>query len=177
MTPHLADTPVIETERLTLRAPTRADYPAWEAFFASERSKFVGGPVDKRDSWRAYGHLVGMWALEGCGSFVMERREDGATLGSVGPWVPVYYPEREIGWTLWAEDAEGQGYAFEAASAARDFAFNTLGWDTAVSYIDHGNDRSVALACRLGAVEDPDAEQPTPGKTLHVYRHQKETLQ
>ena len=176
MHPHLADTPVLETERLTLRAPTMDDYPAWEAFFASERSQYVGGPVDKRESWRAFGHLVGMWALKGCGSFVIEHREDRSTLGSVGPWVPPYYPERELGWTLWVEEAEGKGYAYEAVKAARDFAFKTLGWDTAVSYIDIGNDRSVALAERLGAVEDPDAAQPDPNKPVHVYRHQREAL-
>lgn len=174
MTAHLADTPVLETERLTLRAPTMADYPVWEAFAATDRARFIGGPYTKRDAWRAFGHFAGMWALKGVGSFVFERREDGAALGATGPWVPEDWPEPEIGWTVWRDEAEGKGYAYEAATAARDFAFDTLGWDTVVSYIDHGNDRSVALARRLGAVEDADAEQPIPGKTMHIYRHRKE---
>ena len=171
MTAYLADTPVLTTERLTLRAPKLEDYPVWEAFFTSDRAQFVGGPVDAAQAWRSYGHLVGMWALKGCGSFVFERTEDGVVLGSTGPWVPNYYPEKEIGWTVWRPEAEGHGYAFEAASAARDYAFQTLGWDTAVSYIDHGNDRSVALAKRLGAFEDENAVQPHPEKPCHVYRH------
>jgi len=131
----------------------------------------VGGPVERREAWRAFGHLAGMWMLKGVGSFIMERRDTGATIGSAGPWIPEDFPEREIGWTLWDADAEGQGFAFEAADAACDFAFKTLGWDTAVSYIDFGNDRSLALAKRLGAVEDPDATQPKPADPCHVYRH------
>ncbi len=174
MTPHLADTPVLQTERLVLRAPRMSDFPVWEAFFGSDRSRYVGGPVGKYEAWRAFGHLAGMWALKGVGSFVIERKSDGAVLGSTGPWVPEYYPEKELGWTLWAEEAEGKGYAFEAASAARDFAFGVLGWDTAVSYIDDGNDRSFALAERLGAYRDDAAPKPDKDEPpVFVYRHPK----
>ena len=168
MTPHLADTPVLQTKRLTLRAPRMDDYPAWEAFYTSARAQFIGGPGDTRDAWRAYGHIVGMWALCGCGAFVIADADD-APLGMTGPWVPPYYREKEIGWTIWSEVAEGQGIAFEAATAARRFAYDHLGWTTAVSYIDDGNDRSVALAERLGAWRDDDAW--TPKEDAHTYRH------
>ena len=171
MTPHLADIPVLETERLTLRGPRMDDYPVWEAFFASDRSSFVGGPVGKRDAWRAFGHLAGMWALKGCGSFVITEKGSDAAIGSCGPWVPEDWPEAELGWTLWTEDAAGKGYAFEAVTAARVYAYGTLGWTTAVSYIDVGNDRSETLAKRLGACLDTDAPTPDKDPTLLVYRH------
>ncbi|MDJ1015405.1 MAG: GNAT family N-acetyltransferase [Paracoccaceae bacterium] len=172
MTPHLADTPVIETERLTLRAPRMGDYPAWEAFFASDRARFIGGPGETRTAWRGFAHVVGMWALKGCGSFVFTRKRDDTPLGMAGPWVPEDWPEREIGWTVWDADAEGKGYAFEAAAAARDHAFRDLGWSTAVSYITAGNDRSVALAERLGARLDASAEAPgDDSEQVLVYRH------
>ncbi|MEM9343255.1 MAG: GNAT family N-acetyltransferase [Pseudomonadota bacterium] len=168
MTPHLADTPVIQTARLTLRAPRIDDYPVWEAFYASDRARFIGGPGTPRDAWRAYGHIVGMWALCGCGSFVIADASD-APRGMAGPWVPPYYREKEIGWTIWSDDAEGRGIAFEAATAARRFAYAELGWTTAVSYIDDGNDRSVALADRLGARRDDSAW--TPKDDARTYRH------
>lgn len=168
MTPRLVDTPVITTERLTLRAPRMDDYPAWEAFYTSDRARYVGGPGNQRDAWLAYGHIVGMWVLRGCGTFVITD-ETGDVLGATGPWVPPYYPENEIGWTIWSNDAEGKGFAFEAAAAARRFAYEALGWSTAVSYIDEGNDRSFALAERLGAWRDEDAEKPKDN--VHVYRH------
>ena len=174
MTPRLVDTPVLETERLILRAPQMSDFDAFEAFLATDRAEFVGGPYTHHQSWRAFGHFVGIWALRGCGMFVMEDTETGAPLGSAGPWHPVNWPDTEIGWSIWSANAEGKGIAFEAASAARDYAYKTLGWTTAVSYIDNGNDRSVALAERMGARLDPDAATPDvddPDLVIHVYRH------
>ena len=78
----------------------------------------------------------------------------------------------EIGWTIWSTEAEGKGIAAEAARAAIDFAFRDLGWPTAVSYIAPGNERSIALAKRLGAVQDTTAPRPGDGSAL-VFRHPK----
>ena len=100
----------------------------------------------------------------------MARKGDDTALGMVGPWFPAGWPERELGWTVWSDAAEGKGYAFEAAAAARDHAFGALGWETAVSYIDPDNIRSVALAERLGARHDPEARGPGENSCL-VYRH------
>jgi len=167
--PHLADTPVLETERLILRAPATRDFPAWEAFAASARANFVGGPFDAKDTWRAFANVAGHWVIRGCGEFVFCLKGSDAPLGAVGPWFPAGWPEREISWTVWSPEAEGQGYAFEAARAAIAHAFDSLGWQTAVSYIDPDNDRSIALAERLGAVRDPDANGPSQRDL--VYRH------
>ena len=52
----------------------------------------------------------------------------------------------------------------------RDFAFGTLGWTTLVSFIDPENNRSIALAERLGAACDDRIDHPDGGLTL-VYRH------
>ncbi len=105
--------------------------------------------------------------------FVFSAKIDPDTpLGMAGPWFPEGWPEREIGWTLWAAEAEGKGYAREAAVAARDHAFRDLGWDTAVSYIDPENTRSIALAERLGARRDDAARHPGDEPCL-VYRHPK----
>jgi RimJ/RimL family protein N-acetyltransferase len=173
MTPHLADTPVIETARLTLRAPRMADWEPWFAFTQDDRSAFIRGhaPMQLGQAWRAFAHVTGMWALRGYGSFVFSLRDSEDAIGMTGPWHPMDWPERELGWTLWSAGVEGRGYAFEAAAAARDFAFSNLGWDTAVSYIDPENVRSIALAERLGAVRDPDARVPHPDTPTLVYRH------
>lgn len=167
--PHLADTPVLQTERLTLRAPGPQDWPLLWPFLASERSVFVGGPYDERAAWQVLGHAIGHWVLRGFGSLVFCLKGTDAALGMAGPWYPASWPERELGWTVWQPEAEGHGYAFEAASRMRDFAFETLGWDTAVSYIDPDNLRSIALAGRLGAVRDDTAKRLDPKDV--VYRH------
>lgn len=171
MTITLADTPVLETERLILRAPAARDWPVWRAMMASDRSRFIRDPdIDDGKAWRAFGHVIGHWVLRGYGSFVITAKGDDTALGMAGPWYPFGWPEREIGWSIWRADAEGKGYASEAAVAARSFAFGTLGWDTAVSYVDPENTRSVALAERLGAVRDASARTPRDESCL-VYRH------
>ncbi|MEY8826957.1 GNAT family N-acetyltransferase [Sedimentitalea sp. XS_ASV28] len=171
MTPHLADTPVLETERLILRAPGPQDWPVFRAMMASERSRFIrSGEIDEGQAWRAFGHVIGHWILRGWGNFVMTRKGDDAALGAVGPWFPAGWPEQEIGWSIWSQEAEGRGFAFEAAQAARGFAYDVLNWDGAVSYIDPDNTRSIALAERLGACRDDDAATPGDAPCL-VYRH------
>jgi RimJ/RimL family protein N-acetyltransferase len=177
MTAHLADTPVLETERLNLRAPVLADYPAVEVFICSDRARFVlAEPGTPRVAWRVLAHVTGMWALRGFGPFVFCDRVSGEALGMSGPWYPMGWPEKEIGWSVWSAEAEGKGIAFEAAEAARAHAFGVLGWATAVSYIDPKNARSIALAERLGCVLDPDAQGPDDGgPPALVYRHRGTT--
>ncbi len=161
--------PTLETERLILRGPKAEDWGVWHPFAISDRAKFIGGPYDLGTAWRAFGHICGHWLMRGYGSFVVNLKGDDSAVGLTGPWHPANWPERELGWTMWRDDLEGTSVMFEAASAARDFAFNDLGWDTAVSYIEKGNTRSIRLAERLGATLDENAKGPDP-KDL-VYRH------
>jgi RimJ/RimL family protein N-acetyltransferase len=169
----LAHTPVLQTERLILRAPIASDWPHWRDFAVSDRAAFIGGPMDEAKAWRAMGHVIGMWVMRRYGQFIYCLRGSEEPLGMCGPWHPADWPEREIGWHVWTVEAEGKGYAFEAASAARDYAFRVLKWDTAVSYIDPANDRSIALALRLGARRDTEAAIPHPEEPTLVYRHPK----
>lgn len=169
----LAPTPILETARLILRAPLGSDFEAWAAFANSDRSRYIGGPHDRSGAWRAWGHVIGHWAMRGFGMFVFAATSaPDEPLGMAGPWYPEGWPERELGWTLWSDAAEGRGYAREAAEATRAHAFGALGWDTAVSYIHPENARSVALAERLGAARDRAASCPE-GKACLVYRHNR----
>jgi ribosomal-protein-alanine N-acetyltransferase len=96
-------------------------------------------------------------------------RETDAPLGVVGPYFPEGWPEPEIAWTVF-EQAEGRGIAFEAAQEARRFAYETLGWTTAISCTMPENTRSQALAQRMGCVRDGTYGHPE-GYTLHIWRH------
>lgn len=173
MIAELANTPVQETERLILRAPRASDFDAFAPFVMSDRARFIGGGADKDigHAWRVLAILSGHWHLRGFGTFVAEARNTGEPVGSMGPWFPGDWPEQELGWTIWTEDAEGQGFAFEAMSAIRRHAYADLGWSTAVSYIDVNNPRSEALAMRLGCVIDPDAQFVRPEEPVRVWRH------
>ena len=159
------DTPVLETERLVLHAPQLADWEPLAAFLSSARAQYVGGPLSRDRAWRGFGHLVGHWVLRGYGMFFVTPKGADTAIGMVGPWFPEGWPEQEIGWSMFAPEAEGQGYAFEAAIAAKAHVFADLGWKTAVSYIDPANARSIALAQRLGATFDPDAAKVAGERT------------
>ncbi len=172
MTVRLTDIPALETERLILRAPEGRDLEGWTAMATSERARYIGGPYTPALAFRAWGHVIGQWCIRGFGSYVFERRDTGAAIGHGGPWYPEGWPEHEIGWVIWDPACEGKGYAAEAARALIDHAFGTLGWDTAVSYIDADNLRSIALAERLGAVRDDAAPKPDKDDPpVVVYRH------
>lgn len=161
---------MIETARLTLRKPGAQDLDRAIAFFTSPRARYVGGPYSKGKAWRQFAAEIGHWDLLGFGMWAFCRKGTPQALGLVGPWCPIDWPETEIGWIAF-EDAEGTGLAHEAADAALDHAFQTLGWTTAVSYIDAANTRSIALAERLGASLDIHAPQPKPDTPCLVYRH------
>ncbi|SFC50895.1 GNAT family N-acetyltransferase [Tropicimonas isoalkanivorans] len=170
MTRIVIDVPVLETDRLLLRAPCPADYPAYRAFLATERSRFTGGPLEERHAWRAFAAMIGHWTMQGFGMWTITLKGSDAPAGHAGLWYPGTWPEPEIGWTVY-EGYEGKGIAFEAACAVRDHTFGPMGWTTAVSYIAAGNDRSVALARRLGAVPDASATRPPHAPDCHVFRH------
>ncbi len=112
--------------------------------------------------------FLGEWALTGCGMWALERREDRALIGRVGFLNPEGWPARELAWTL-ARDAWGQGFALEAARAARAYGRDALGVTDLISLIREPNLRSIRLAGRLGAINEGPIE--FLGGTALVFRH------
>ncbi len=165
-----AQAPTIETPRLRLRHHRIEDLEVFATFYASDRAIYVDPPRNPSHLWYGFASEVGSWSLVGQGGWAIETH-DGALVGQVAITQPPHFPEREIGWTAF-DGFEGKGLVFEAASAALAWAWDQ-GFDTLVSYIDPKNQRSIALATRLGAVHDPDAALPL-GDTAEdtvVYRH------
>lgn len=160
--------PVLKTERLVLRAPLAGDFPAYAGFLASARAAYMGGPYDGKAAWALFCHDIACWHLFGHGGLMIDLRRTGACIGQVGINHGPLFPEKELGWLLY-EGFEGQGYAFEAASALRDWAFSVLGLPSLVSYCDPENARSIGLARKLGAVPDASAARQDPEDL--VFRH------
>ncbi|MBN8629599.1 MAG: GNAT family N-acetyltransferase [Rhodobacterales bacterium] len=165
----LTAAPRIETDRLILRGPEARDFEPVAAFYAdAERSWGFGGPQNRNEAWRWFASLIGHWALRGYGFWMVETRA-GETVGMVGLWEPEGWPEPELGWVMF-ENGEGRGYAFEAALAARRHAYATLGLPALSSNIFPGNQRSVALAERMGAHKEREYNNVSHGTEM-VYRH------
>lgn len=161
--------PTLETDRLILRAPCAADAPIEADFYASEASRFVGGPRRADEAWRGLAAMIGHWALRGYGNWALEDKETGVYLGRAGLWNPHGWPGPELGWTL-MPGATGRGLATEAARAARRYAYDVLGLTRLISVIHPDNARSQAVAARLGASFDTIFDHPGHG-TLHIWRH------
>ncbi len=162
--------PTLATDRLLLRAPRVADFDAYAGIACTERGRFFGGPMRREDAWADFASMTGGWLLHGHGLWTI-----GGAEGVLGFVLLGFEPgdaEPELGFMLCAS-AEGRGIAFEAATAARDHAFETLGWESVVSYIDPGNARAIALARRLGAKPDGEIAGPD-GDTSRVFRHLRE---
>ncbi len=166
----LSGIPVIETERLRLRGPRPSDFEVCAAFMASERARHIGGPLQRSIAWRAFCHLTGHWVHRGYSMFIFADRQTGEPLGMAGPWFPEGWPEGEIGWSVWSAAAEGRGIAHEAATASRRWAYEVLGWKTAISLIAEENTRSQALAQRMGCRPEGMFTFDT-GMTARIWRH------
>ena len=145
--------PTIESERLILRGFRESDFEGMATFFANPVSSFYGGPCSRDDAWRKFAAYAGHWFLRGYGPWALESKASGKYVGLCGPWYPEGWVEPEITWAL-VPGNTGEGFATEAARRTLRAAFTDFGWTTAVSVISIENTASLALAARLGAVEE-----------------------
>jgi len=164
---------VLETARLRLRRPSQADIAPGFAFWSSPRSHLMGGPWTMEQFLAETQGLHDQWAKHGFSLFTVTRHGSDDGIGGIGPFFPDTHPEPELGWSLWNAADEGQGLAYEAAAAARDWFFATSGHVTAVSHTDPENHRSHRLCERLGGVVDPDARHPYGDEPNLAWRYHR----
>ena len=117
-------------------------------------TRFVSGTPTRADAWRSIAVEIGHWTLRGYGRWYVTRKVDGSFIGRVGLLYPDGWPDIELAWCL-TPSAWGQGFATEAARAAMDYAFNTLGFERLTSNIDPENMPSQRVAQRLGETKGP----------------------
>lgn len=158
--------PTLRTPRLTLRPYRIEDFEPYAGFLASDRADQMHGPYSRDVSWQRFTNDIAQWSLFGYGGLMIEA--GGSLVGQVAITSGLQFPEPELGWFLF-EGHEGHGYATEAALALRNFAYESAGLDTLVSYCAPGNAASIAVASRLDAREDPKAARPVA--ECVVYRH------
>lgn len=168
MTRFAFEIPMLDAGDVTLRAIQESDLEPLAAFYATERSQFVGGPLPRVDAWRIISGNLGHWALRGYGMWVIAS--DQQPVGMCGFIFREGWDEPELGWQVWGGH-EGRGIAFQAVSAARAHGVRAFGLNGVISYIRPDNARSIRLAERLGAAFE--RETVFFDKPSHVYRHPK----
>ena len=158
--------PTLTSARLTLGLATAAHAEAFIAFCATEDSRFIGGPADRRDAWEGAAIGAGLWALRGYGPFWVSAGD--VPVGRVGVYYPDWRAEPELAWVIYPAH-QRQGYATEAALVARDWA-QSLGLGPLCSLIDVANAPSIRVAQKLGAtLEGP--HEPNGGHQVMRWRH------
>jgi len=152
----------VTTERLILRDWQASDLDAWAAINADpdvRRHLGDGTPADRKDSWHMMAAAAGNQVLNGFGMWAAEEKSSGQLIGRIGLYQPPHFPDLEVNWLLdrtwW-----GKGLAREGAQACMNHAFVALGRPSVSAFIEAGNERSIALAHRLGM---NDAGEPWPG--------------
>lgn len=156
-----------------LRVPTDEDAFVWHRLFDDpEVMEFVGGWSRERSTYeeltarqRRHDAELGfcLWTL---------LDPEGEPVGFAGamPWPREWGPtgEIEIGWRL-ARAAWGRGYATAAARATLE-RVRAAGVRSVVAMIDIRNERSMAVARRLGMERAETYTSPGTGVTAYCYR-------
>ena len=155
---------LIETDRTYLRRMSFADRPEIASILQDEETMYAYAHAfsdEEVDDWIS--RQIGRYSEYGYGLLAVIRKEDGVLVGQCGlTWQDT--PDgrvSEIGY-LFNRRYWHCGYAIEAASAVKEFAFEKLGLDTVCSIIRDGNLPSVRVALKNGM-------SPAGGFTKHYY--------
>ena len=172
----MSDAGELRTERLLLRRWRHEDDAPMTAINRDpEVTRYLNRPATEVALAAFHPMLVEHWERHGFGPFALESVEAGsagAFLGFAGVAYPAYLPalaERpEIGWRL-ARAAWGRGLATEAALAARDHAFAVLGLPELIAIVHPENERSQAVARKLGMHVERQVENPVLRRPVDVW--------
>ncbi|HET9694536.1 MAG TPA: GNAT family N-acetyltransferase [Steroidobacteraceae bacterium] len=163
---------VLESQRLRLRhvgeedAPfilTLLNDPGWLRYIGDRGVR----TLDDARRYIADGPRR-MYADHGFGLFLVERKEDGASLGLCGLIRRDALPDVDIGFAL-AAAFRGQGYAFEAAGATLRYAREVLRLPRVVAIAMPENVESTRLLERLGLRFERTIQFGAEAETLNYY--------
>lgn len=149
--------PLVETERLRLRAHEVEDLPFCADMWRDpDVVRFIGGrPFTREEVWARMLRYTGMWVMMGHGFWAIEVKASGKLVGEVGVMEarrdvePGFEGEPEIGWAL-VPAAHGKGYASEAVGAALAWADRHIDAPKQVCIISPGNAPSLRVAEKFG---------------------------
>lgn len=160
---------VLSTQRLILREMTGADLDDLAALLGDEYvMRYYPRPKTRSEAQDWINWNQGLYRDHGFGLWAMVLRATGEFAGDCGLTVQRVddVDEIEVGYHVRA-DLQGNGYATEAASAARDFARDRLGLHRLIAIIDPANTPSRNVAGKIGL--KPEKHTTVHGKAAVIY--------
>lgn len=152
----LHEAPIVEADRLILRAYRIEDFPHMAVAWADpEVTRYIGRPSPEEESWARFLRNIALWPMLGYGYWAATEKATGRYIGDVGfadfkrEIEPSLKGVPEIGWVL-ARGSHGRGYATEAARAALRWLESALGPQRTVCIINVDNRASVRVAEKCG---------------------------
>lgn len=147
--------PILQTSRLLLREMTEDDLPALRSILQDPQVMYAYEHAFSEEEVRAWlAKQRRRYAEDGFGLWAMVLRQTGAMIGQCG----LTWQDRgdgtqcvEVGYLL-QRAFWHQGYATEAATACKAYAFQELGLDEVCSIIRDNNLASQAVARRNGMI-------------------------
>jgi RimJ/RimL family protein N-acetyltransferase len=157
--------PILETDRLQLRAYRREDFPSLAAVWRDPlvMRHVLGRASTDEETWARLLRYAGLWPLLGYGYWAVEERSTGRFVGDVGfadfrrEMTPSFGEAPEAGWVL-AAWAHGKGFATEAVRVAHQWGDAHLdhAGHTACMIAPH-NTASIHVAMKCGYVQNGHA--------------------
>ncbi len=149
----LVDKPTLNTSRLQLRLMQPSDVDHLLHIFADPRvmAAFAEAPFNHEQMERWLQRNLDHQAQYGYGLFAVILKSNGLLIVDCGLEHMQLdgIPAAELGYDF-RSDYWNQGYATEAATAVRDYAFQTLGLPQLISLIRVGNRASQRVAEKIG---------------------------
>ena len=138
--------PVLETDRLLLRPFEEGDLDEFADIAADpEVNRYLGSdPMDRGQAWQSMAYFLGHERLRGWSNNAVIETGTGRLLGRCGLYRPEGWPGLEVGWTL-GRFAWGRGFATEAATSWRDWAFDALGAEELISVIQRDKETAMKV--------------------------------
>jgi RimJ/RimL family protein N-acetyltransferase len=152
--------PRLETERLILRGPCRADFPVYCRMWADPANvRPPGGkPFSEEEEWQRVMDVYDHWTRHGYGFWVIAEKLDNVCVGEVCLTVPKSDIDPpldarfELGIAL-DPTAHGKGYATEAGRAAIAWARRRFGPIRLCGVVEEDNAASLRLTAKVGLKE------------------------
>ena len=161
---------ILATQRLLLREIMPADIVVLQAIFGDETCMRYYPAVKTLEETTAWFQKLAFdsYALHGFGLWAVIDRQSGALIGDCGITLQRTSSglEPEIGYHF-LHDVWGRGFATEAASACRDYAFHALGFSRVVSIVAADNIGSQRVAAKVhDRCETSARTDPTTGRVV-----------